>query len=244
MNGVRDDPRRITPGTRNELRGITSGAPDELHKVHPMNAFSSSNYWEQRYRAGGHSGAGSQGRLADFKAGFINGFIATNAIGNVLDLGCGDGHLLSLLQVPDYTGVDVSTAALASCVTRFPQHRFLSFATLDATIRTELVLSIDVIFHLVEDAVFASYMHALFAHARRFVLVYSSNIDRDWSSPHVQHRRFTTHVADCRPEWRLLAHVPNHYPFDPQCPDETSFADFFVYGRHDAGCNFRIPAPT
>ena len=93
--------------------------------------------------------------------------------------------------------------------------RFLPFAALDASVRAELALSIDVVFHLVEDAVFASYMHALFAHATRFVLIYSSNTDRNWSSPHVRHRRFTDYVADCRPEWRLLAHVPSRYPFDP-----------------------------
>jgi SAM-dependent methyltransferase len=207
-----------------------------------MNAFSSSDYWERRYRAGGHSGAGSSGHLAAFKAGVINGFVADNAIGNVLDLGCGDGHLLSLLRVPEYVGVDVSGAALASCVVRFPQHRFVPLAALDASTRADLVLSIDVLFHLVEDAVFAAYMHALFDHAKRFVLIYSSNVERDWSSPHVRHRRFTDYVADCRPEWRFLAHLPNRYPFDPQRPDATSFSDFFVYGHHDGGCSIRIPA--
>lgn len=209
-----------------------------------MNAFSSSDYWERRYRAGGRSGAGSYGRLAAFKAGVINGFVADNAIADVLDLGCGDGHLLSLLTVPDYVGVDVSPAALASCAERFPDRRFLPFAALDASIRADLVLSVDVIFHLVEDAVFVSYMHALFAHAKRFVLVYSSNTDLEWSSPHVRHRRFTEYVADCRPEWRLIAHVPNRYPYDSQRPDETSFADFFVYGKHDARCRLLIPSPA
>jgi SAM-dependent methyltransferase len=206
-----------------------------------MTAFSSGDYWERRYRAGGHSGAGSCGRLAAFKAGVINGFVADNAIADVLDLGCGDGHLLSLLQVQAYVGVDVSATALAACAARFPGHRFLPLATLDASARAELALSVDVIFHLVEDPVFTSYMHALFAHARRFVVIYSSNIDRAWSSPHVRHRRFTDYVADCRPEWRLLAHLPNRYPFDPERPDETSFSDFFVYGRHDAACTIRIP---
>jgi SAM-dependent methyltransferase len=207
-----------------------------------MNAFSSSEYWERRYRAGGHSGAGSCGHLAAFKAGVVNRFVADNAIADVLDMGCGDGRLLERLQAPRYVGVDVSATALAGCIARFPQHRFVSFAALDASIRAELALSIDVIFHLVEDAIFVSYMHALFAHATRFVLVYSSNLESDWSSPHVRHRRFTDYVADCRPEWRLLAHVPNRYPFDPERPDATSFADFFVYGRHDAACTFTIPA--
>lgn len=207
-----------------------------------MSAFSSSDYWEQRYRAGGSSGAGSYGELAAFKAGFINGFVAGNAIRSVLDLGCGDGSLLSLLQVPVYIGADVSATALAGCMARFPQYRFLPFAALDASIHADLVLSIDVIFHLVEDGVFARYMHALFAHAERFVVIHSSNTDSTWPSPHVRHRRFTEHVADCRPEWRLLAHVPNRYPFDPDRPEETSFSDFFVYARYDAGCTLTIPS--
>ena len=206
-----------------------------------MNAFSSREYWEQRYRAGGTSGTGSYGHMAAFKADFINSFVVENGIAGVLDLGCGDGNLLSLLQVPAYVGVDVAPTALACCVTRFPQHRFLPFAALDASVGAELVLSIDVIFHLVEDGEFARYMHALFAHATRFVLIHSSNADRNWSSPHVRHRRFTDHVADCRPEWRLLAHLPSRFPFDAGRPDETSFSDFFVYGHHDAGCTLRIP---
>jgi len=207
-----------------------------------MNAFSSSAYWEQRYRAGGTSGAGSYGHMAAFKAGVINGFVADNAIASVLDLGCGDGNLLSLLQVPHYVGVDVAPTALAGCMARFPQHRFLPFSALEAPERMELALSIDVVFHLVEDGAFARYMHALFAHATRFVLIHSSNAEQTWSSPHVRHRRFTDHVADCRPEWRLLAHLPSPYPFDPGRPEETTFADFFVYGRQGGGCALRIPA--
>ena len=209
--------------------------------VRVMNAFSSREYWEQRYRAGGTSGTGSYGHMAAFKADFINSFVVENGIADVLDLGCGDGNLLSLLQVPAYVGVDVAPTALACCVARFPQHRFLPFSALDASVGAELALSIDVIFHLVEDGEFARYMHALFAHATRFVLIHSSNADRNWSSPHVRHRRFTDHVADCRPEWRLLAHLPSRYPFDAARPDETSFSDFFVYGHHDAGCALRIP---
>jgi hypothetical protein len=34
--------------------------------------FSSANYWERRYADGGTSGSGSYGRLAEFKATFLN----------------------------------------------------------------------------------------------------------------------------------------------------------------------------
>jgi SAM-dependent methyltransferase len=205
-----------------------------------MNHFSSAAYWDGRYRRGGHSGTGSYGRLARFKADVINGFIAANAIGDVIDLGCGDGNLLSLLAVDAYTGVDVSAAVLARLGSRFPAHRFVGFDALAGEPPADLALSIDVIFHLTEDAVFTRYMMELFAHARRFVLIYASNVDLPWPAPHVRHRRFSDHVAATCPEWRLLAHIPNRHAFDPARPEETSFADFFVYAR--AGHDARIPA--
>jgi len=42
--------------------------------------FSSAKYWEARYRNGGTSGAGSQGRLVAYKAAVINSIIALNGI--------------------------------------------------------------------------------------------------------------------------------------------------------------------
>jgi SAM-dependent methyltransferase len=206
--------------------------------------FSSAAYWEARYRAGGHSGAGSYGRLADFKAAFINGLVAANRIASVLDLGCGDGNLLSLLRVPAYTGVDVAPSTLAACTARFAGRTgisFLPYDRLEAAGTAELGLSIDVIYHLIEDTVFAGYMGALFGHASRFVLIYASNVDLAWPSPHVRHRRFSDHVAWAHPDWRLLAHVPNRYPFDPARPEDTSFADFYLFGRSAEPCTLAIP---
>jgi len=85
-------------------------------------------------------------------------------------------------------------------------------------------------------------MDALFADATRLVLIYASNLDRAWPAPHVRHRRFTDHVAAHFPNWRLCAHLPNPYPFDPVRPDGTSFADFFVYARGGANCVLPVPA--
>lgn len=207
-------------------------------------AFSSSAYWEARYRNGGTSGAGSCGRLAAFKADFINAFVADNAVASVLDFGCGDGNLLSLLSLPDYVGVDVSATVLARCAVRFAATRgwrFLSPDHLDAAMRAELALSVDVVFHLVEDDVYERYLHNLFAHATRFVIVYSSNQDATWPARHVRHRRITGDVTARWPAWHLLAHVPNRFPYDPARAEETSFADFFVYTCTDEPAVIRVP---
>lgn len=204
--------------------------------------FSSGDYWEVRYRDGGTSGAGSVGRLAAFKAATINGFVAANAIRSVIDLGCGDASQLALLELPaDYVGVDVSPSSLARCAARFPDRRFLTLDELRTVSPAELTLSLDVIYHLIEDNVFAATMRTLFAWATRFVVIYGSNVDAAGSSPHVRHRRFTDHVAATEHDWRLLAHLPNPYPYDPANPNDTSFADFFIYGRPDACCSIIVP---
>ncbi len=213
-----------------------------------MNAvFSSARYWEGRYRAGGNSGSGSYGRLAEFKAAFINGFVAANDIGRAIDHGCGDGALLARLDIAEYVGIDVSPTILAACAQRFadrPGWRFLSPAALEDMAPAELAMSIDVIFHLVEDAAYAAYIATLAASATRYLLVYSSNVDLDWPAAHVRHRRFS---ADLGPRWRLAAHLPNPYAYDPADPDNTSFADFHVFVRDGAGCVVPVmplpPAP-
>ena len=214
--------------------------------------FSSARYWEARYQQGGHSGAGSYGNLADYKAAFINAFIQSNEINSVLDFGCGDGNLLSLLRVPSYTGVDVSPTTLAACAKRFrarPNHYFHLFDALQPNDHAELTLSIDVIFHLIEDSVFRNYLTALFTRAAKYVLVYASNTDQAWPDAHVRHRRFTDSIARDFPDWRLAAHLPNPYAYRPQQPETTSFADFFVYAkitanRDDAPCILTLPANT
>ncbi len=203
--------------------------------------FRSMQYWDARYRAGESSGAGSYGRLATYKAAFINAVIEANGIAHVADFGCGDGNLLSLLRAPAYTGLDVSETAIARCAEQFPDLRFLRMAQAADMPPADLCLSIDVIYHLVEDDVFGRYMDALFARASRLVLIYASNQDLAWPAPHVRHRRFSQHVAAAFPGWRLCAHAPNPYPFDPDRPDDTSFADFFVYARAGTGCALHLP---
>jgi len=208
-------------------------------------AFLSSEYWESRYRAGGTSGMGSVGRLARFKAATVNQFIAANGITSVIDFGCGDASQLALLELPlDYVGVDVSPAALARCAVQFPGRQFLLPDKLRTVSPADLTLALDVIYHLIENHVFAATMRTLFAWATRFVVIYASNVDAASPSPHVRHRRFTDHVAATEPDWRLVAHLPNPYPFDPASPDETSFADFFIYGRRNAPCSIVVPAHT
>lgn len=194
----------------------------------------SSDYWETRYKSGGTSGAGSCGRLARFKSEVLNQFVKNNNVTMVLEFGSGDGAQLELARYPHYVGVDVSTTALGICRNRFRNDAtklFHSRATLPDDLRAELTLSLDVIYHLVEDNIFYSYMDALFDRSTRYVIVYSSN--SDWAAPaqHVRHRRFTDWIDVNRPDWGLIEHVPNRYPFSSGNWSNTSFAEFFIFER-------------
>ena len=204
----------------------------------PATDFESKAYWQKRYLQGGNSGAGSHGRLADFKAQFINAFVVEHAIESVIEFGCGDGDQLSKYKLPTYTGVDVSELIVARCRERFAAAASKSFMTYDdlhAAGTADMAISIDVIFHLVEDDVFERYMNHLFAFGRRYVVIYSSDCDASWPDRHVRHRRVTAHVERFFPEWSLAAHVPNIYPYDHANPNMTSFADFFVFTNPWAG---------
>jgi SAM-dependent methyltransferase len=199
----------------------------------------SAEYWERRYAIGGNSGSGSSGRLAAFKASFINDFVARTDIGSVLEFGCGDGSQLALAQYPMYCGVDASSTAVVKCRDRFRSDRTKTFSTsvdfLSAhrpnTTEYDLAISLDVIFHLVEDEAFDKYMRNLCDYASRWIIIYSSCIDAQHHAEHVRHRNFANWMAEKASCWSLTQHVPNPYPQGDRESDDTSFCDFYVYSK-------------
>jgi hypothetical protein len=193
----------------------------------------SAGYWEKRYQAGGTSGAGSYSRLARFKAEVLNDFVKTHDVQRVLEFGSGDGSQLELAEYPEYVGVDVAPSAVELGRKKFaddPTKSFYLPEELPADLKADLVLSLDVIYHLVEDDVFDRYMCDVFDRSSRYVIVYSSD-SGELSDPgrHVRHRAFSPWIAQHRVDWRLVEKIPNAYPYDPADTENTSFADFYVY---------------
>jgi SAM-dependent methyltransferase len=193
----------------------------------------SEKYWLTRYEAGGTSGSGSYNHLAQFKATILNDFVSQEGVKTIIEYGCGDGNQLKLATYPSYLGFDISPEAIAHCVRLFkddPTKRFALIPKYQGE-AAELTLSLDVIFHLVEDEIYLPYMARLFDSAQRFVVIYSSNKDEyDATVPHVRHRQFTAWVEEFRPMWQLVRHIPNQYPF---MGDDTqgSFADFYIFQK-------------
>jgi hypothetical protein len=194
----------------------------------------SATYWEDRYARGGDSGSGSRGRLAEFKAEIINGFVTDNGIESVIEFGCGDGNQLKLAKYPKYLGFDVSAACVAACRSLFRADTSKRFELVHnyRGETAELALSLDVIYHLVELDVYEAYMRQLFSAAERYVIVYSSNSDD--SAPlfarHIRHRRFADWINANQPDWTLLQCIPNRHPYSRD-HRQGSWSDFYVYRK-------------
>jgi glycosyltransferase involved in cell wall biosynthesis/SAM-dependent methyltransferase len=197
---------------------------------------SSSHYWEQRYSVGESSGVGSYGKFADYKADVLNRFIAEHNIQKVADFGCGDGNQLKLLNCPRYLGLDVSPAAVEKCRASYRHDQTKAFLVNSgpeaiAKVREfgpEMTMSLDVIYHLVEDDTFERYLTNLFAVSSRYVVIYSTNFDKRYDFPHQLDRKFTDYVEQHMPGWKLLKMLPNPH----KGPDTQS--DFYIYERTGA----------
>ena len=226
MNGLTHWLRRV-PGLAPLVRRLRAALGGPAAQTFAGSA----DYWRQRYASGGDSGAGSYGKFAEFKARVINPLCDEFGLASVVEFGSGDGNQLKLLTMRDYLGVDISPEAVARCREMFagvPGRRFL-LAQDYAGEQADGAMSLDVIYHLVEDEAFDAYMRRLFAAARRCVIIYSSNRPADAADGlHVRHRVFTDWVAAQQPGWQLARHVPNEHPFRGDW-QTGSFADFYIY---------------
>lgn len=206
--------------------------------VKPGSFPGSVQYWEERYKKGGTSGSGSYNRLAEFKAGVLNKFVEDQNISSVIEFGCGDGNQLSLAKYPSYIGLDVAPSAISICTEKFGADKTKSFFLYNSKaffdnhnlFKAGLSLSIDVIFHLVEDEIFENYMHHLFNASDKFVIIYASNFNKN-QMVHEKDRNFTSWVEINRKDWKLIQKIDNKYPFDPSDPENTSKADFFIFEK-------------
>lgn len=192
-------------------------------------------YWEDRYAKGGTSGLGSYGREAEWKADIVNSWVAELGVTSVVDLGCGDGNQLGLAKYPRYLGLDPSTTAVRMCIERFRDDRTKSFLAYDPKsladpagwLRGDLALSMEVIFHLIEEELFENYMNRLFESAERYVVICSNATSGSEQGPTERHRDFTKWVERTHPEWELDRRV------EPPS-DINLMSSFFLYKKKPA----------
>lgn len=196
----------------------------------------STAYWIQRYANGRNSGPGSYNDLAEYKADILNSFIKKNNLITVAELGCGDGNQLKYAIYPQYIGYDVSEDAIEQCKRLFCNDITKKFHLMNElnSLHADVTLSLDVIYHLVEDTVFNDYMNKLFL-AEKFVIIYSSNTNKQGliQAPHVFHRNFTDYINKHFPAWRLFSFIQNPYTYN-QNRYTTTFSNFYIYSKRSS----------
>lgn len=205
-------------------------------KIHHKFYFrNSGDYWEKRYKQGGNSGTGSYSRHAEFKAEILNTFVLENKIESVLELGCGDGNQLKMFDFKRYVGYDISQTILNACLKEYSSDKSKEFRHISKFVSEDfdLAMSLDVIYHLVEDEVFTSHMRLLFNDSHKNVVIYSSNFNDDYdgkTTVHVRHRKFVDWVENNAINFKLTKHIVNRNPYQG---DETigSLADFYFYSK-------------
>ncbi len=207
-------------------------------KKHEIPVFTStSDYWETRYGSGGNSGAGSYNILAEYKGEIINDFVKEKNIKTVIEFGSGDGNQLKFFNFENYIGFDISKTTINNCRLMYESDSTKRFEVLDdyKNEKADLVLSLDVIYHLIEEAVYSDYLEKLFSSSNKFVIIYSSNEDNHKNNNvagHVKHRKFTNWIDQNVPNFKLIKHIPNKYPFSGN-NNISSYADFYIFEAQD-----------
>lgn len=196
----------------------------------------SKRYWEDRYKNGGTSGNGSYGKLAEFKAEIIQQILIEKKISSVIEFGCGDGNQMSLINFPYYIGLDISPTAIKKCQKMFRKdinkEFYIYSNNLDFhqdKLTAEMGLSLDVIYHLVEEDIYYKYMEDLFTASQEYVLIYSSNSD-NLQKYHEKDRKFTEWISRNKIEWSLKKVIKNRFPYSTHNINGSK-SDFYLYEK-------------
>lgn len=110
-------------------------------------------YWDDRYERGYTSGDGSYGNELDRRIAILSTIEYPQTI---VDVGCGDfnfgSHLHMQFREAKYLGLDISDYIVRRNASRFPQAAFQLWDGADFIPHAELVLCLDVLFHIEDDA--------------------------------------------------------------------------------------------
>tara|TARA_R110002073_G_scaffold260256_7_gene423188 strand:- start:173 stop:547 length:375 start_codon:yes stop_codon:yes gene_type:complete len=118
-----------------------------------------------------------------------------------------------------YIGTDISNVSIDICKLKYKNQQNRRFIYYDESVdSTDINISIDVIYHILEEDEYVKYLNKLFT--SNYVLIYSSNHD-SVKNNHVFHRKFTNHVPH---NYKLIEKIENPYK-------NLSSADFYLYAK-------------
>lgn len=187
---------------------------------------STEEIWNNRYQNGGNSGGGSYNELYIFKRDIINDIISKNNIKSIIDFGCGDGNQIKEINIENYIGIDIAKESINICRMKYNggSKKFYTYKEIDImNLQAELTMSLDVLYHILEEELYFTYLKNLFSSSSKYVLIYSSNYDGHIDG-HMYTRKFTNIIENMFPNWDLHKKINQIYP-------KKSSADFYLYKK-------------
>jgi len=192
-----------------------------------MADFNYVQYWEEHYQAGGNSGSGSYGILAEWKAKIINGFLESHHVESVIDFGCGDGNQISLIHYPKYLGLDVSLKSIELCLGRFINDSNKAFQHYESgktqLPHCDLAVCLDVLYHITDEKDYFTTLNDIFLSSEKFIILYTTLESYKYQvlKPYagMYHRNTLEHLKRY-PEWGIEI-IKQKYP-------EKSGSDFLI----------------
>jgi len=191
-----------------------------------INKKQTKNHWNNTYVTGGNSGVGSYRKdLYEYKLNFIKKLIVNQNIKSVFDFGCGDGHQLSEIvvgkDVESYIGIDISPYIIEENKKKYKDKIYYNLEEyeFDKKDTFDLVLCLDVLYHIMEENLFNQTIGNLFKLSKKYVLIYA--VDKDLLHSSTMHFRTFTNK------------IPNNYKLieTEKLPDNVVQTTFYLYEK-------------
>lgn len=114
--------------------------------------FDNRNFWNSRYTTNMKlgSGTGSRGVNLKMKEDLVKQIILHDEINSVLDIGCGDCEVNKNIDIPNYTGFDVSDVIVKMNSKKFKDRKFVNGGfnqIIENNVSADLVICFDVLIH-------------------------------------------------------------------------------------------------
>lgn len=112
------------------------------------------------------SGWGSRGEVLEYKRQVLRSVYDELQPKSVLDIGCGDMELSSVLPDAGYTGLDLSDVIVEKNRKRFPARSFRQGSFLDIDVDTyQLILLFDVLIHMPKEEIYRGMVQKMVDHS-------------------------------------------------------------------------------
>lgn len=131
-------------------------------------------YWEEHYKKGGTSGAGSIGEYRRWKWEIIDKY--AKSVDDVIDVGCGDLSFWEGRDFPNhYTGIDISQTIVERNRKSRPNLTLLCSSAEDyVNIGTAtIVFCLDVLFHIMDDSIYEKILSNLTRYSSHWIFIFT-----------------------------------------------------------------------